>query len=248
MDLKIDDQLWSDHFPVIVSIKTGEEEEEQTESKTNRLIWGRRNVVRYREILDRNLGKYKISKENLSQEQRAAALTKVIIDTAGNNNKSVGIRKKEAWFNGNCEKFRKESMKRLREYKKHSTEKKRMEYLVANNTYKQTIMEERVKYYNNRAISLAETRNGREVWRIIKKLNGRKASDGIKVQIEEIIKRYEMNFFSESNKLALPDGTISIDELDKQLTEEEIQKAIDEQKERKAAGTDGIPAEFIKFA
>lgn len=138
-------------------------------------------------------------------------------------------------------------MKALRKFRKTDKKGDREEYVKANQEFKRVCREEEGKFYTGKAEKLNECRNGPDLWREIRELGRRGERRGMAIEVERLVERYEDEMWAE-NLTIRQEHTLGVEQLDNDLEDGEIEEAIKEMKDNKAAGADGIPAEFYKNA
>lgn len=179
-------------------------------------------------------------------------------------------KKKKGWFDKECSTKKKLARTTLNKLTKTSKEKEpiryeelKKEYMERRLEYQKTTREKKRQFKKNTYDSLIkDKKDSKKFWRTIKTVNYKK------IKHAEISAEEWQKYFSElldpirrdSKQTAHPQNNtldqtdtatrnrVEIDQLDTDITEEEVSIAISKLKDGKSPGIDGIPAEFLKTA
>lgn len=211
----------------------------EQDRELDRLNWNPKMKGRYTNRITENLQIYKCEKPYLNNEERYNNLNQLIIAAMGKKTKKV--ERREKWYTTACDRQRITTMKALRRHKKHPNTGNRLAYLNEKNLYETTKTTEKINHIREMAEKLAQCTDSGEIWKLIKVLNGKGREIGRWIELEEIVKKYEKDMWDEyvDSTETQEWSTVAIEELDKQISEEEVMAAIISLKEKKAAGIDG---------
>lgn len=245
--LQVDKQIWSDHMPLILSLKGCQVKDTQNRgNKLPRLGWREADLSAYKERLDANLIQEKCSKNILSLND----LTNIIQISGSRTTKSNIVAPNTKWFNNRCNSARKKSFYWLHKYHKSQNMDDKAKYLNANRNYKNVCEESKNQYHQELENKINKINNSKEWWKLVKEIKNQP-----QVQVNNIPPAAFQQYFQEllnpqqiTNDISYASNFVTIEELDKPITPNEILGMLSKTKANKAPGTDGIPYEFFKNA
>ena len=167
---------------------------------------------------------------------------------------------KNEWFDKECrdsKNLAKNCLKKLnrtsRKKNEQLYEERKQDYLEKKLQYNKLIKEKKKDYKKETQEKLIENRkDSKKFWDLIKKISYRTVKlPNIKIAEWKSYFQNLLNPVNPNPEQAAPTSQqteIKIDELDKEITELEIQQAIDKQKDGKSAGIDEMSPELLKAA
>jgi len=155
--------------------------------------------------------------------------------------------RKKPWFDYECVTARKKSFAALRKAKKLNTEESLREYQAINKAFKDLCVNKKILYFNNLGSQLKYIKDSKDYWSVVKKLNGKSFSKGTHLSASSLESHFRglLNQTNIEAEISFASPFIVVEDLDADITIEEVSHAL-EKAENKAAGPDGIPAEFYK--
>jgi len=245
-EFAVEDMIYSDHQPLATTLRFLVQEEQSVNNLTPlpRLRWQDRYKNLYAEKLNEQieiLGDTVCTVENLE----------ACIKTAAEPMQTTRSKKRvQPWFDRDCEIARKKSFLALRTAKRRCSAESRREYSEANKDFKTMCLAKKTEFFQRLSDSLSQVKDSKEFWSIVKKLNGAGFPKSTQLDAVKLGQHFKellgSNDIVEQEYETLP--FIAIEELDSEITYEEVVLAIQKAKANKAAGPDGIPAEFFKNA
>ncbi|XP_055922745.1 uncharacterized protein LOC129953526, partial [Eupeodes corollae] len=244
-DFEVRELPYSDHLPIVVTLRmTGHSTVvNNIDQLLPRLNWKLSKASLYRQRLDTNLHNRQNTDFRLLDQIVKASYPQQQISTTRNK-----IRV-EPWFDEECQKARRISFAWLRNFRNSPQGQFRNIYIEANTTYKKLCKSKKREYEERQAARLTSCNNASTFWKLAWELNGKKPP---------IHKNLCANMLAEHfRKLLNPEMMPSIwqyatpgitnEILDSQFTAQELEQALCTLKDGKAAGANGIPAEFYKY-
>lgn len=169
--------------------------------------------------------------------------------------KCAGFRMSEKWFDCECFQKRKATRAALRKYMQHREGEDKQRYVECRRDYKQTCKRKQIKYKDEKVQSLQENLNNPTIfWKELRSCCGllKKQSVQNSITKEEWVTHFRKVFCSDESNV---DDWQNIDnfetvtnneQLDGQITRDEVQKAIQKLSSGKACGVDEILSEMLK--
>jgi len=237
-------------------------QEEQGNLRQRKLVWNESLTEQYKENLQEAL---ESTLSTLKQENAAVELdiddvvtklTKCLINSGTFMEKSVLCRKsikKLPWFDGECYDSRRNVRRLLRVFKKSMLKEDRDEYFAHRKAYKLLVKTKKANYQKTISTALCSYVGYPQMfWSQIRRLNF-KYSTTPNISKENWFNYFKRNFqgtepvdkpMTEERETDLYE--VEEDELNSEITEEEIKSAINQLKLRKSPGSDQVLAEMLK--
>ena len=165
------------------------------------------------------------------------------------------VRRSE-WFDEECQSAKKESRKRLNQFRTSRNENDRKEYVVARKRYKALLKSKKQEFKKRKTSFLASNISDSSVfWRELRNMGCSKADNtaNCNIKMDEWYEHFKKVFQgdelqSDSINLDLEEELSTETEhiLNEDITEDEVKQAIERLKVGKACGVDGITAEMVK--
>ena len=273
---KIVDRIESSHLPITLTLNcnSGEEQVQQQEKKISKSKWQEDKVEECREILLNEKTKKDLKRAEQLVETDIDGSLQVfnkIMKKANNPMKktfkiNTGKTPPKKWFDKECQKLKSSTKKQLNKLNRVNAQQNPEEYQQEKTNYLEKKIEyhrlvrEKRKEYNNQTKKqiLGDIKDSKKFWKRIKMLSAnRPRLPNITIsQWEEHFKKVHN---PETNNAGTqgdeqPEETINQEEiitdedLDAEISQEEIKQVIDKLKNGKAAGIDEIGPELIKLA
>jgi hypothetical protein len=173
----------------------------------------------------------------------------------------IGEDNLKGWFDRECKKAKHSLRKSLRQFVKSNSFDDREKYNEDRRQYKELIKNKKKAYRSKMLTTLQESlNNATEFWSCIKKNLGNKQT-GSNVSANEWFTHFENVFNDGVEQPSRPNTrvvdnlqdesvneNVEIEDLEKDISEEEVKDALNSLKNGKAAGSDFIIGEFMKYA
>jgi len=248
-DFQVSSQIFSDHLPLEVTVILSTTSNAITAplGLLPSLIWQNQESKNYRTKLDRNLATNCVA-DLITPDEIEGFLTEFITKAINNRGRREPRDFKQEWYTEPCEAARRLYLNLLRQAKPTNAASAVVMFHEANATYKLTCQNARTQFYINLAGSLDSITDSRAYWSTIRKLNGNSFVKSMEVNANDLGNHFR-------DFLLTPDWTLSLDfarpwvknqSLDGCVTGQEGENVLPMLQERKAAGHDRIPSEFIK--
>ena len=263
-NLKITNSVLSSHLALEMTIGCSitRTQREQGDLQQRRLIWNESLTEQYKENLQEAL---ESTLTTLKQENAAVELdiddvvskiTKGLLNSGTCMEKSFLRRKsikKLPWFDGECYDSRRKVRRLLRVFKRSMLKEDRDEYFANKKAYKLLVKTKIANYQKTISTALCSYVNYPEMfWSQIRRLNFKYFATP-NISKEDWYNYFKRNFQgtephdeSMTEKRESDLYEVEENELNSEITEEEIKSAIDQLKLRKSPGSDQILAEMLK--
>ena len=268
-------RIESNHLPITIQIESSTKNLDSPEKEGNepytRSKWQEAKQNECQNIMNKNKTQKLLNQAEECVEtnidnsiklfnQAMGEINKPMTQTVTPNNKEK--RERNKWFDKEClqsKKDTKNSLKKLnrtnRKKQEEIYEERKQDYLTKKLCYNKLIKEKKKIYKKETQEKLIENRNdSKKFWDTIKSISYR----SIKLPKIDILewKTYFSNLLNPQNLIRNQSEDKEerihqervIEELDKDISEIEIQQAIDKLKNGKAAGIDGTSPELLKLA
>ena len=269
-------RIESNHLPIVLSLRrdksTDKETDEETEEQKIKMKWQESKEKESLNILNKKATQklLQTAEEQLEEDldESVNSFNKAMDSANKPMKQTVNVNKKKIskneWFDKECKTCKRRTSILLRKLnninrrgKPEKYDKTKKDYLEERLNYNKLIKEKRKAYKKDTQNKLLENRkDSKKFWDLIKKINF-KSIKLPKINIKDW-RNYFYNLLNPSataynSKLTNEDATqeeqqIQVEELDKEITKNEIFQAIDKLKKGKSAGTDEISPDLIKLA
>ncbi|XP_077272062.1 uncharacterized protein LOC143902767 [Temnothorax americanus] len=240
-EVRIGEQIDSDHQYVALEIAEKIEERKREEKKTKKVMnWSKEAVERYREKIEEKTIDG-VNPEELMEEIKNAVTRAVSWKEIRIDNKA---KRKNKWWDGQCVKLRREAKERLRKWKKGEGEK--AEYIKKRKEYREMIKEKKEKEKERIIEEARKAKNEKEVWKFINRERKHRKEVNEEISEEQWNKHFKkllggVGAKQETAKEKQETGDSC--ENQEGIRREEVEEIIKKMKNRKAAGADGMPNE-----
>ncbi|XP_055907639.1 uncharacterized protein LOC129942637 [Eupeodes corollae] len=153
------------------------------------------------------------------------------------------------WYDADCKKYRKLSFGWLRAYRTSNEDYFRHQYLMANKAYKEICNKKKAVFYEAESRRLALCKNSKDFWNLARQLNGKRFSIQTNLSPNLLAAHFEklLNPVHETPSVEYAIPAYECGVLDATISYQEVISAVTKLKDGKAAGSNGISAEFYKY-
>lgn len=271
---KVINRVESKHFPITIEIYTGLQntEKEEDNKEIRKTKWQEKKKEEVENILAKQSTVQKLREAEQLVEEDIDEAVLMFTETMQRANKpmekNIIPNKKEQrqpWYDKECKRKKKDLKKLLnkvncnKNHRNQKLEEQRVAYLEAKLDYNKTIKQKRKKYNQETKDKLLEDcKDGKTFWTTINRLSFRRP------KLANISpERWENHFHKVYNPQNVPaeqkesneiedvheiTEEVIIEELDREITSEEITQTIKNLKKNKAPGQDELSAELIQTA
>lgn len=246
---EVESKIWSDHMPLKISLNfTQETVDNNVMNLLPKLIWKDSEKERYVLKLNQNLSLQK-TQGNIRNLNDLVA----VIKNSTKAQKQLNINKnnfKSIWFNGECSKARKQSFEMLHVFRSTNNPQDKDNYLQAKRSYRK-ICEKSKKEHN---LEMERKINGaydaKDWWKVAKQIRGQSFQVGVQITAYDFMNYFNtlLNPEQMSHSILYAPMLKADQELDKEISTEEIVEILNKTKTNKAPGVDRVPYEFLKNA
>lgn len=249
-ELKVHDSIFSDHMPLELVLEDRGDDREQSVNLLPKLRWDPTKVDTYKKQINQKMREIESRQENVNIT--AERIADIIKEVGKTKNREIHPNFKQKWFTHKCYKARSKSFAWLNIFRKTNSETAKNYYLSANRYFKDICKTERAAYYNAIGEKLRHIKDSKEWWNWAMELKNKTYSRRGAVDCKDL-KNYFSSAFNVTNhnnlnNLLTRNLGNTVEELDAAISFEEVQTVLKDMKNNKAAGEDGIPVEFYKYA
>lgn len=241
IDMKIGEENWSDHMPIEIKMKV-KKTTEKVKELSEKITVRKEKAAIFKEKFRRELDK---SKENEDSEKELKNIIETIKRSAPKKNVKR-IEKKNPWYNSECEERKMEMRKALNSFRKGGSEEQRVDYVEKRKSYKEIMDDERRKFYEKFAEEINTSKDSKIFWKSINTMRGGRKANEIYVDAEDMAREFRRTLYEPEQITKRVKGDMKNEELDEDITEEEVKEAIGDLKNNKSPGPDRIAAEMYK--
>ncbi|XP_075159386.1 uncharacterized protein LOC142232535 [Haematobia irritans] len=244
---QIENKVWSDHMPVVLTIKLLEI---QNSTKTLNLLpklWWK---DKYTRIYQRNLNRiseyFSSNVEAVSFEKLSEAIKKSAVEEKS----AKKFTQKKKWYDFECNVARQKSFKYLNEYRKTGKIQDKEKYLVAQKTYKTICNNCKTRNLNKLISNINSIKSQRDWWNTAKEIRNQRSQIGTNITADDFLKYFQalLNPRQSLSEISYAQPHILIPYLDDPITMSELKSILKTFKYNKAPGEDRIPYEFLMNA
>lgn len=156
----------------------------------------------------------------------------------GSKTQAGKLKSKNLWFNDRCNKSKRDFRRAHSRFKKTNRDEDRVRYVEERDRYARVIHEEKMEYYINFAKELNDCKSSKEFWSKVNYVKGEHVASEIGASLEALRKHFLKELGTQSHSEGDKPKQQSNGELEIEISEEEVAKAIDQMKCGKAAGPD----------
>ncbi|UYV77568.1 hypothetical protein LAZ67_15001565 [Cordylochernes scorpioides] len=250
LDFKVDDQLYSDHHPLVLTIKG----QNFNEKKTKREDY---NITRYRWSAD-GLAMFKMKLKELREKNIPASddlvytFNQRILEAMSSAKITYSIkggpRKSKPWFDKDCYDMKKLAKESLKKYRKTNRLEDRECYASSRKKYLALLDLKRKGFDNEKQEILRNAKDSKTFWKTIALYKNTSIIQG-EISIQDWLNFYRELMTTEKNlRICNLHNVISQNDpiLDSEITNADIYKEIAGLRSNKACRPDGIPNEVLK--
>ncbi|UYV69862.1 K02A2.6-like [Cordylochernes scorpioides] len=252
LDFKVDDQLYSDHHPLVLTIKGQNFNEKKKKNKREDY-----NITRYRWSAD-GLAMFKMKLEELREKNIPASddlvytFNQRILEAMSSAKITYSIkggpRKSKPWFDKDCYDMKKLAKESLKKYRKTNRLEDRECYASSRKKYLALLDLKRKGFDNEKQEILRNAKDSKTFWKTIALYKSTSIIQG-EISIKDWLNFYRELMTTEKNlRICNLHNVISQNDplLDSEITNADIYKEIVGLRSNKACGPDGIPNEVLK--
>lgn len=248
-DMRVGCVPWSDHLPLELSLKPPQEKQ----NATRRTLPPKITLQEHR----RESYKARLEKQNFELigkgkdiEDHLSSMLEKMKSCLDSKTQAGKLKSKNPWFNGRCNKSKKDFRRAHSKFKKTNRDDDRVKYVEERARYARVIYEEKMEYYIHFAKELNDCKSSKEFWSKVNYLKGEHVASEIGASLETLrnhfLKELGTKSHSEGDEPASVEKQQSNGELEIKISEEEVEKAINQMKCGKAAGPDRLTAEVYR--
>lgn len=245
---QVETKVWSDHMPLRLTLSVkGPCEGVEEMNLLPKLKWKEAEKEKYNKNLNKNL-RLQRSQGNFINLEKLVNIIKISLPNQQQNKKQPIFKTK--WFNYKCLKARKLSFDLLNIFRKTKNIQDKEKYQQAKHRYVIECKNQKEKYYiqlNNKINNVNDSKNW---WKIAKEIRGDCFRVGTNISAAEL-KQYFQNLLNQqqiTDDIQYATMWHIDDDLDREITVEEIRKVLQSTKPNKAPGADRVPYEMFKNA
>lgn len=244
----VDQQTWSDHLPICLSLDFNVLNRKKTPQKLlPKLFWQDKYCNLYKRNLDQNLLSLTLQSSEVSLHNLTNAIKKSVPSA---NFKNVHFVAKNKWFNSKCSNAKKKTQKWLRKFRKSDSTSHRLKYIQAKSDYKKVQKEAKFIYSEKLDDKINNVKNSKDWWKVANEVNSsfKECSQEISAENFKTYFQQLLNPPQVSSDIYYAHNLIKNQLLDREITVEEVKLVINKAKLNKAPGEDRITYEFFKNA
>ena len=267
---RIINRLESQHLPITLNVQANTENlsEDKKQGEIKKITWKETKSEECKNILQKEetkklLHDAETATDNGDIEQSVSLFTKLmqLVSRPLEHVLKIGGTKldRKPWFDKECQRKKKETLKLLNKLSKLDNKRQPRRYQREKNIYLQKKMEyqrltkNKRKIYNQQAKEklIKDSKDSKSFWATIRKLNGKKHTIP-NIPITTWFEHYDelLNFSSstgrEDEDTPQTQENVLVEELDQQITDDEVNKALTKLKANKSPGEDEIIAEVLQ--
>ena len=261
LDFRVDIRIESHHAPLVCLLQSTNAQSQghaynNTGNDLLKYVWNDEKKQSYLEAFKSN--NLELVKETLDKNEFDNAvkiLNEFIINSANGMQRNRIYNKStargEGWYDDECRTLKKNAVSKLRKFRKCRNSVLLEEYKLAKKHYLATYSMKKQFFINKEKAELLENVNSnesKEFWRAVSKYTREKPAMG-NITLREWETYFKRLFVSPSGQLTYEitrDWNVINDELDLDISIQEVTKALNGVKTNKAAGYDGIPGDFYR--
>ena len=232
-----------DHFPIQLTFQVQSDLTDKPMQLLPKLRWKDKFKDQYQKALTTNLRDLK----SVKQEIELKDIEETIKKSSNFPCKIQSFESHQKWFDRECSTARKNVFKKLNVLRKQNTEYNKQSYLEASDLYRKMLYVKRKEYYDEVDQQINNVKTGKDWWNLVKELRQQDINKGSQVSVSEFRNYFQnlLNPPSISNDYQYAHPQITIEELDRDITVDEIKFMLSKVKLNKAPGEDRIPYEFL---
>ena len=276
INYSVANRIESNHLPIVLTIRrdniTEKESEEEIKEQKIKMKWQESKEKESLNILNKKATQnlLQTAEEQLEDDldESLNSFNKAMDSANKPMKQTINVNKKKTskndWFDKECKSCKRKTSNLLRKLnntnrrgKPEKYDKLKKEYLLERLNYNKLIKEKRKAYKKDTQNKLLENRkDSKKFWDLIKKINFKS------IKLPKISINEWRNYFctllnpsttshspsSSNENLNHEEQQIQVEDLDKEITKNEVLQAIDKLKKGKSAGTDEISPDLIKLA
>lgn len=266
-NVRIEDFVESDHLPVVLCIimsakSNGGLTNAEEHVTKERLVWDKDKEQNFKDVLQNENSQRQIDLATQKLGNDVNSALDIFVDCLTSASQCMFVKrgkpKKFAnapWFDQECMKAKRESRKKLKQFRLTNSADDRKEYVQVSREYRRMIKDKKKQFRRNKAESLASNvKNASTFWKELKSLGcEQKASISDNISVNDWFEHFKCVFSNDesdeqndnqsfdNNIFDEPDHT-----LNQEITEEEVRNAVKNLKSGKSCGTDEIVSEMLK--
>lgn len=243
---EVDNQLWSDHFPI--TLRLGAEDVSQDKAERlnllPKLLWKNERKLNYQKTLNNNLISLQRETSHLSLTDFTSLILKSYPNTMTRRNR---IQFKNKWFDRECWESREETMNQLNIFRTSHATINRENYAAQRIEYQNLCKRKRNEYYTDLERRLDTISDSKSWWTMAKEIRQQETVIGCTINADILGDYFRtlLNPNIRSSVIYYAPNNTSDHLLDRDFTLLEIKEQLAKVKENKAPGEDRVPYEFF---
>lgn len=242
---EIEEQIWSDHFPVAVTLNTNSLHYNESK-KLNlppKLMWKNHQKANYQIKLNENLP---LLEHTTSLHDYIA----LILKSYQNHTTSKKRQFKKKWFDKDCMKARNNTMKSLRTLRSSDESGARDDYVEKRKLYQKLCKKKQMEYYYIIEHKLNFISDSKSWWALAQEIRQHENYIGCNIKAEDMMKYFDslLNPAVKAPAICYAPNKVTHEILDRDFNLMEIREQFKKIKENKAPGEDRVPYEFFVHA
>lgn len=245
-EFMVDAQKWSDHLPIVLSLKVCSSSTIKNRGLLPKLKWNDEKKEEYQSKLNSNIS----IRKQTSFELYIKDLTEIIKKSHVSGNYKKQSNSNSKWFDVECKKARAKSFRDLNSFRRTNNLDDKNRYLEINSYYRNLCKQKKKEYYELLDSKLDGTQDSKEWWSLAKEIRGLRFNSGTGVTASEFRSYFQslLNHPQEAKNQLYVRNFIAENDLDSSITLAEVKAILSKVKLNKAAGEDRIPYEFFIHA
>ena len=255
----------SDHAPLYFTIlicndKNEPIQNDSTNKTEQKIVFNEEKITEYEDILKQNLNELDacINSES-SLNTQAETLTEFFYENAigkpipvNRTNNKFSPKTSPKWYNADCHRAKQEFKTARNTFNRNRTDQNRVSFVRTRTKYNRVRKQAKRCFKLNEGERLEKIAKSqpRKFWKSIKKCYSKPKNTGNDIKIDDLYNHFNTLLDQEPESINqmnnIDENNIEDFELDLEITEQEIRKALFKQKNGKASGPDEISAEILK--
>ena len=262
----LDYSNFSDHAPIYFTFlrkPTAKQNKSSADVFEQKIVFNEEKIADYKNLFSQNLFSLDVCiNSDINTGKKAEALTNFLYDNAnkifGKNipvksNKTKGSQtSKPKWFDKNCQKAKQEFKTARNIFSRNKTNENRLCFVRTRTKYNRIRQKAKRRFKMNEGKRLGSIANSkpRQFWKSLKQCYNKSQNNLNTIKMEDLYEHFNTLLSQNTDEIVYNQDFQIIEDidLDCEITEHEVRKAVFKQKNGKSCGPDDISAEIIKVA